>query len=81
MLNAATISWFQSPAGGKRKDIRTLEDLSKLNEQESATFHEIVKKTPAMRNSLEMLLQGSLGEQGAQPGQVQKLDDYGNPIP
>jgi len=70
MLNPAITSWFQSPAGGSRKDIRTLEDLSKLTPEQSAAFYEVVKKTPAMQNALQMLLMGAQGEQQAAPIQV-----------
>ena len=79
-LNKESIAWFQSPEGGSRKDIRTLEDLQKLTPQQSAIYLEAIKKHPELRGSLEILLQGALGGQGAQQGQVQKLDDYGNPI-
>jgi hypothetical protein len=68
VLNPAITSWFQSPAGGSRKDIRTLEDLQKLTPEQSAAFYEVVKKTPAMQNALQLLLSGVQGEQqGAAP--------------
>ena len=65
-LTPAVISWFQSPAGGARKDIQTYEDLRKLNKEESAAFHELVRKNPQLAGGLLTFL---LGEQGSQQSQ------------
>jgi hypothetical protein len=65
-MNPMMVSWFQSPAGGSRKDIRTYEDLAKLTPEQSAAFYEVIKKTPAMQGGLMAFL---LGDQGQQQGQ------------
>ena len=67
MLDTKTVAWFQSTKGGKRKDIRTLEDLKKLSPEESDNYLEALKKNPELRSGLEVILQ-SLAPQGAQQG-------------
>jgi len=67
-LSPMMISWFQSPAGGSRKDIRTAEDLAKLTPEQSAAFLEVVKKNPQMQGGLMALL---LGEQQQQAAPIQ----------
>jgi hypothetical protein len=66
MLTPQLVSWFQSPAGGARKDIRTYEDLIKLTPEESAKFHELVRKNPQLAGGLLTFL---LNDQGSQQGQ------------
>ena len=69
-MNPMMVSWFQSPAGGSRKDIRTYEDLAKLTPEQSAAFYEVIKKTPAMQGGLMAFLMGDQGQQQAAPIQV-----------
>jgi hypothetical protein len=67
LLQPQLVSWFQSPAGGARKDIRTYEDLIKLTPDESAKFHELVKKNPQLAGGLMAFLLGDQGQQQAAP--------------
>ena len=64
------IAWLPEKAISPPSKHFWINTLQRLTPEQSAAFYEVVKKTPAMQNALQMLLMGAQGEQQAAPIQV-----------